>query len=236
MRTFTDMQELNAELMGCRLCPRLSVWREEVAQTRRKAFHSETYWGKPVPGFGDAHARLLIVGLAPGAHGSNRTGRMFTGDASGDFLFPALFRVGFASQPTAVSRDDGLQLHELFISAVCRCVPPGNKPTPVEIRQCLPWLEQEISLLPHLEGIIALGRIAYDGVAALGQVLGVNLPRNGFAHGALHVTGDGHPWVLCSYHPSRQNTQTGRLTPTMFDDIWQTARRLLIETPTPTED
>ncbi len=227
--TYENFEQLNSHLITCRRCPRLTEYREQVAQTKRKAFQSEDYWGKPVPGFGDSNARLLIVGLAPGAHGSNRTGRMFTGDGSGDFLFPALFRAGFASQPTATSSEDSMQLKDIFISAVCRCVPPGNKPTKAEINNCLPWLELEIAMLPHLEGIIALGRIAYDGINALSEELGISLPRNGFSHGAIYEHENQHPWVLCSYHPSRQNTQTGRLTSEMFNAIWQTAAKKLTQ-------
>jgi uracil-DNA glycosylase family 4 len=198
----TIFEYLNHDLINCRKCPRLTAWREEVAETKRRAFADQEYWGKPVPGFGDPMAKVLIVGLAPGAHGSNRTGRMFTGDASGDFLYPALYRAGFANQPGSFSRDDSLKLTDVFISAVCRCAPPGNKPDLHEINNCLPWLSKEIALLENLQGLVALGRIAYDGIRQLYQVQ-LDLPRDGFAHGSLHRMENGKPWVLCSYHPSR---------------------------------
>ena len=222
----TELERLNHDLIICRKCPRLTAWREEVAETRRRAFADHEYWGKPVPGFGDPMAKVLIVGLAPGAHGSNRTGRMFTGDASGDFLYPALFRAGFANQPDSLSSEDGLRLQDVFISAVCRCVPPGNRPDRQEIANCLPWLSKEIAVLENLQGLVALGRIAYDGILQLYQDK-QSLPKNGFAHGALHKMEKGKPWVLCSYHPSRQNTQTGRLTVPMFDQVWDQVRALI---------
>jgi len=222
----TELERLNHDLIICRKCPRLTAWREEVAVTRRRAYLDQEYWGKPVPGFGNSMAKVLIVGLAPGAHGSNRTGRMFTGDASGDFLYPALFRTGFANQTGSLSREDGLRLTEVYISAICRCAPPGNRPDRQEIANCLPWLSKEIALLENLQGLVALGRIAYDGILQLykGEP---GLPKNGFAHGALHKMEKGKPWVLCSYHPSRQNTQTGRLTVAMFDQIWDQVRALI---------
>ena len=163
----TELERLNRDLIICRKCPRLTAWREEVAENRRRAFADQEYWGKPVPGFGDPMSKVLIVGLAPGAHGSNRTGRMFTGDASGDFLYPALFRAGFANQPGSLSSEDGLRLTEVYFSAVCRCVPPGNRPDRQEIANCLPWLLKEIALLENLQGLVALGRIAYDGILQL---------------------------------------------------------------------
>jgi uracil-DNA glycosylase family 4 len=201
-----------------------------VAGQRRRAYREWEYWGRPVPGFGNRGARVLVVGLAPGAHGANRTGRMFTGDGSGDFLFRALHRAGFASQPASTHREDGLALRELYISAVCRCAPPDNKPAREEIENCLPYLRREIALLPGLEGFIALGRIAFENLLRLLGEAGPSLPRLGFAHGALHRLGEGRPWLLCSYHPSRQNTQTGRLTEVMFDRVWERARQLLEET------
>lgn len=219
-----NFDQLNAALLECRLCPRLVTWRESVAQTRRKAYLDQPYWGRPVPGLGDHKARILIVGLAPGAHGSNRTGRMFTGDASGDFLYPALFKANFANQPSAHANNDGLELKDVFISAVCRCAPPGNKPDQSEITTCLPWLAEEISLLDNLQGFVVLGRIAYDGIRTLFSGL---LPKDGFSHGSLHQIGENGLWVLCSYHPSRQNTQTGRLSKAMFDQIWEKAAQLL---------
>ncbi|MGC8857042.1 MAG: uracil-DNA glycosylase, partial [Anaerolineae bacterium] len=180
------------------------------------------YWGRPVPGFGDPAARLLVVGLAPGAHGSNRTGRMFTGDASGDFLYPALYRAGFASQPRATSRDDGLTLRGLYITAVCRCAPPANKPAPEELNNCQPFLEGEIEILKP-KVIVVLGRIAFERVLRIYSVRPSNFK---FEHGAFFKL-DGGPWVLCSYHPSQQNTATGKLTAAMFDQIWKKAQALL---------
>ena len=215
------------EVLACRKCPRLVAWREEVARVRRRAYQDEEYWGKPVPGFGDRNGRVLIVGLAPGAHGANRTGRMFTGDSSGSFLFKALFKAGFANQPIAVARDDGLELHDVFISAVCRCVPPGNKPTKEEILNCLPFLQRELHLMENLEGIVALGRIAFDDVLRLFNLDGNAVPRLKFEHNAHYVIRDDLPWLLASYHPSRQNTQTGRLTEEMFAQVWSAVRDLL---------
>jgi uracil-DNA glycosylase len=159
-----SLPNLEDEIIRCRKCPRLTKWREEVALVKRKAYLDWEYWGKPVPGFGDHEAKVLIVGLAPGAHGSNRTGRMFTGDASGDILFRNLYEHGFSNKPNSVNKDDGLELSHIFISAVCRCVPPGNKPDPIEISTCLPYLSKEIDHLPNIQGVVALGRIAYDGI------------------------------------------------------------------------
>ncbi|MFA5836600.1 MAG: uracil-DNA glycosylase [Bellilinea sp.] len=221
--------ELNLRITVCRLCPRLVAYREGIARAKKRAFRDWEYWGKPVPGFGDPHARLLVVGLAPGAHGSNRTGRMFTGDSSGDFLYAALHRVGMANQPTTVNRDDGLRLRDVFITAICRCAPPDNKPTPEEIRTCQPYLEAEMSLLSGFQGIVALGSLAFHQVLAIYRSKGHPVGREDFAHNAFYDLGDGLPWLLASYHPSRQNTQTGRLTPAMFDAIWQRAKRLLDE-------
>jgi uracil-DNA glycosylase family 4 len=187
------------------------------------------YWGKPVPGFGDPQARVLVVGLAPGAHGSNRTGRMFTGDSSGDFLYPALYKAGFASQPDASSLDDGLELVGLFISALCRCVPPANKPKAQEIANCLPYLEREMDLLTGVEVIVALGRMAFDQTLRLLRQQGNSIPKLKFSHGELINLPGELPYLLASYHPSRQNTQTGRLTATMFADIWKKTRGLLDE-------
>jgi len=218
---------LNGEIVTCRRCPRLVAWREEVARTKRRAYRDWDYWGKPVPGFGNPQARVLVVGLAPGAHGSNRTGRMFTGDASGDFLYPALYRAGFANQPAVSSRDDGLELHDLFITAVCRCAPPDNKITSEEALNCRPFLLAEISLLAHIQGVVALGKIAFDHVLQIYRSRGADYGKAVFAHGALYRAGEGFPWLLASYHPSRQNTQTGRLTVAMFDAIWEKAAGLI---------
>ena len=226
-KLITNWQELDETVTACCLCPRLVAWREEVAATKRRAYRNNVYWGKPVPGFGDLNARLLVVGLAPGAHGSNRTGRMFTGDASGDFLFPALHRAGFASQPDAVHREDGLRLSDMYITAVCRCVPPANKPKAAEIKNCKPYLLSEIRLLENLQGIVALGRIAFDQVIRLYRAQGHSIPTLKFGHGVHYSLGEGQPWLLASYHPSRQNTQTGRLTVEMFDQIWQKSQAFL---------
>ncbi len=220
----SSLESLNQQITSCRLCPRLVEWRERVAREKRKAYRDHEYWGKPVPGFGDPNARLLVVGLAPGAHGSNRTGRMFTGDASGDFLYPALHRAGFASQAVSTSAEDGLTLRGLYITAVCRCAPPGNKPTPEEMRACRPYLQREIELLEP-KVFVALGRIAFE---TLKSILGA--PASwAFSHGALYRLPAVDQWLLASYHPSRQNTQTGRLTAAMFDDIWSQAGQLLLE-------
>jgi len=219
--------ELNGEILNCRKCPRLVAWRESIACTRRRAFMHEEYWGKPVPGFGDIAAKILVVGLAPGAHGSNRTGRMFTGDSSGNFLYTALFRAGFANQPQSQHRADNLELSDLFISALCRCVPPQNKPTLQEINTCLEYLKREIGFLHNLEGIVALGRVAFESVHKLYQEDGRRSEAHKFIHAGLYHLGEDLPWLLAAYHPSRQNTQTGRLTVEMFDQVWKTARNLL---------
>ena len=225
--------ELNEEIIACRKCPRLVAWREEVAREKRKAYRDWEYWGKPVPGFGDRRARVLVVGLAPGAHGSNRTGRPFTGDASGGFLYPALHRAGFANQSQAVARGDGLALRGLYITAVGRCAPPGNKPTPEELDNCQPYLEREIEWIrPRV--IVCLGRIAFDRLLRMFSIRDASMA---FGHGAVYVLRPGKPedhpwmlkgdhWLLCSYHPSQQNTLTGKLTVKMFDQIWATAREL----------
>ena len=219
-------KELNSELIDCRRCPRLVAWREQVAREKRHAYRDQVYWGRPVPGFGDPRARVLVIGLAPGAHGSNRTGRMFTGDASGDFLYPALYRAGFASQPEARSRKDGLTLKDLYITAVCRCVPPENKPTLQEMANCRSYLEREIELI-RPKVFVALGRIAFNALKSI-----LHAPASiAFSHNiAYHLEttqpGAGY-WLLVSYHPSRQNTQTGRLTAEMFDQVWVKARELL---------
>jgi len=214
----------NNKLITCRKCPRLVEWREEVAQTKRKAYQDQTYWGKPVPGFGDPYARIMIVGLAPGAHGSNRTGRMFTGDASGDFLYPALHRAGFAYQDAADHIGDGLALKDIFITAICRCVPPNNRPYAAEIKNCLPWLEKEVELLKNLQGYVALGKIAFDGILRMYKMQKIDLPKMDFGHNTFYDLGQGLPWLLSSYHPSQQNTLTGRLTKDMFDEIWARAK------------
>lgn len=228
-----DMKEQwdqhDREVISCRMCSRLVVWREQIAREKRRAYKDCDYWGRPVPGFGDQKASVLIIGLAPGAHGSNRTGRMFTGDASGDFLFPALFQADFASKPDAQNRDDGLTLTGVYITAVCRCVPPGNKPTREEIQNCLPYLIKEMELLPNLQGIVALGGIAFnESIRLLQACYGVTYKKKpAFGHNALIEHNDDTPWLLASYHPSRQNTQTGRLTEVMFAAVWARVNELL---------
>jgi len=218
----SELENLNKEIIQCRKCPRLVEWREEVARVKRKAYQDEEYWGKPVPGFGDPKARVLVVGLAPGAHGSNRTGRQFTGDASGGFLYPALYRAGFANQPSAESRSDGLILKDMYITASGRCAPPANKPSLEELYNCQPYLEREIEILDP-KVIVCLGRIAFD------RILKIYSARNSkwkFGHGAVYQLENG-VWILCSYHPSQQNTLTGKLTVEMFDDIWKKAKTLI---------
>jgi uracil-DNA glycosylase family 4 len=195
-----------------------------VARVKRRAYIDQEYWGKPVPGFGDARARVMVVGLAPGAHGSNRTGRNFTGDASGSFLYPALHRAGFANQPQAESRNDGLRLNDMYIAAAARCAPPDNKPNPDELNNCQPYLEREFEILKP-KVIVCLGSIAFARVM---KIYSVRNPAWKFGHGALYRLENGI-WILCSYHPSQQNTLTGRLTVKMFDDIWMKAKSLLDE-------
>ena len=221
-----SLQALEQEIITCRKCPRLVAWRGEVARTKRKAYQDQTYWGKPVPGFGDSGARIIVVGLAPGAHGSNRTGRMFTGDASGKFLYAALHRAGFANQAESSQRDDGLALQDVFITAVCRCVPPQNKPTAEEIKNCLPWLQAEIDLLTHAEGFVALGKVAFDTLVRMHRSEERQGQKPVFGHNAFYQLGDGLPWLLASYHPSQQNTLTGRLAEAMFAEVWEKVRRL----------
>jgi uracil-DNA glycosylase family 4 len=214
-------------VIACRRCPRLVAWREQVAVEKRRAYRQMEYWGKPVPGFGDPYGQVLVVGLAPAAHGGNRTGRVFTGDSSGDFLYRALHRWGFANQATARHRDDGLTLRDIYIAAVCRCAPPANKPSPEEITNCLPYLAEEIRAMEQLRVIVALGRIAFDNTLRIYRQKGHPIPRLGFGHGAVHYLGENLPWMVASYHPSRQNTQTGRLTEAMFSEVWQKVRQLL---------
>jgi uracil-DNA glycosylase family 4 len=216
------LRSLTAGIVECRLCPRLVAWREQVGREKRASFADETYWARPVPGFGDPDARVLIVGLAPAAHGGNRTGRVFTGDRSGDWLFAALHRAGYANQPTSVRADDGLELHDAYVAAAVRCAPPQNKPTPAERDRCVPYLVEELELLERVRVIVVLGQFAYDVVAGL---VGVGRPRPRFGHGVEAATADGRV-VLCSFHPSQQNTFTGKLTVPMFDAIFTRAREL----------
>ena len=220
LRTLAD------EIVDCRACPRLVEWREQVAHDKRASFRTETYWGRPVPGFGDPQARVLIAGLAPAAHGANRTGRVFTGDRSGDFLYASLFRTGFANQATSISADDGLELRDAYVSAAVRCAPPANQPTPQERDRCLPFLERELELLAAVEVIVVLGGFAYAAVARVlaGAGSPVPVPRPKFGHG-VEVTTD-RAVVLGCYHPSQQNTFTGRLTEPMLDDVFLRARAL----------
>lgn len=212
----------------CRRCPRLVSYRQRVAREKRRAFAAQDYWGRPVPGWGDPQARVLIVGLAPAAHGANRTGRMFTGDSSGDWLYAALHRFGFANQPTATSRDDGLSLRDCYITAAARCAPPGNKPLPQELARCRPFLVAELRLLTRVRVVVVLGRIAHDAfLRAAGwweRLAPRERPR--FAHGARTRLPDGTV-LLASYHPSRQNTNTGRLTRPMWHAVFRRARRLI---------
>jgi len=217
-----ELENLTQEIISCRKCPRLVTWREEVARTKRKAYLDHDYWGKPVPGFGDPQARVMVVGLAPGAHGSNRTGRQFTGDSSGNFLFPALHRAGFASQPKAIARNDDMLLSELWITSSGRCAPPKNKPTAEELNTCQPFLEREIEIIQP-KVFVALGRIGFDRIL---RIYNLRKKDYAFSHGALHQLPN-ETWLLASYHPSRQNTQTGRLTVQMFDTIWTQARNLI---------
>jgi uracil-DNA glycosylase len=217
---------LHRRIVGCTACPRLRAYCTDVARTKRAAFRDQTYWGRPLPGFGDPQARVLVVGLAPAAHGANRTGRMFTGDRSGDFLVRAMHAHGFASLTTSTSRDDGLTLSGAFISAAVRCAPPDNKPTPEEIAACQPWLEQEWDALTRVTVVVALGRLAFDACWRVLATKGWDVrPRPAFGHGAEHTLPTGLT-VIASFHPSQQNTFTGRLTPVMLDAIFARARAL----------
>jgi uracil-DNA glycosylase family 4 len=215
----------NTQLVTCRKCPRLVEYRERIAREKRRAYREWDYWGRPVPDFGDPNARVVLIGLAPGAHGSNRTGRMFTGDASGEFLYAALHRAGFANQSTARHAYDGLELRDAFITAICRCAPPDNKPTWQEQANCLPYLEHEFELLKNARVVVAMGRIAFDGYLRLLRKQGHTIPRVEFKHGATYVLGNPSPTLICAYHPSKQNTQTGRLTPDMLDDVFRQVKK-----------
>ena len=219
-----SLQRLRSDVIECRKCPRLVQWREKVAAEKRAAFKGWNYWGRPVPGFGDPHAEMLVVGLAPAAHGGNRTGRVFTGDRSGDWLYRALHRVGYANQPNSDHADDGLHLIGAYVTASVRCAPPGNKPTSEERDRCLPYLEHEFKLLERVQVILPLGSFAYDAVARLTGLR----PRPRFGHGVEARLPDGRT-VLCSYHPSQQNTFTGKLTEEMFDAVFRRARELAHE-------
>jgi uracil-DNA glycosylase len=220
-----ELERIAAEIVACRSCPRLVEWRERVARDKTVRFADQTYWGRPVPGFGDPGAGILVVGLAPAAHGGNRTGRIFTGDRSGDFLFGSLHRVGLSNQPTSVSRDDGLRLIRTYLSAVNRCAPPGNRPTPAERDACLHFLEREIAALERLRVLVALGAFAWDGALRALSALGhPTRPRPRFGHAAEAKVG---PFVLLgSYHPSQQNTFTGKLAPQMLDAVFERSAEL----------
>jgi len=225
-----ELAALAEEISACRRCPRLVSWREQVAREPRAAYAHEDYWARPLPGFGDPAARLLVLGLAPAAHGANRTGRMFTGDRSGDFLFAALWRAGFAGQPTSTGRRDGLSLHDAWVTAAVRCAPPANRPTPAERDECLPWGVRELKLLPSVTVVLCLGAFAWDAALRLLSALAeepapLPRPRPRFGH-AAELTFAGHTLLGC-YHPSQQNTFTGRLTAEMIDAVLARAQELL---------
>jgi len=222
--------ELNAEIIACTRCPRLVEYRQKIAREKRRAYLHCEYWGKPVPGFGDPNARVLILGLAPGAHGSNRTGRPFTGDASGKFMYPILYETGFANQPTATARGDGLELRDLYITAAIRCAPPANKPLPSELANCAPYLDREMVGLKNLKVIVALGKIGFDAYLNYLKRSGQLTSKQPyiFQHGAKYPMPDGK-MLLASYHPSNQNTQTGKLTRQMFLRIFKEAAQIADE-------
>lgn len=223
-----SLEGLANDVIHCRACPRLVSWREEVAVTKRRAYRDWDYWGRPVMGFGDPDARLLVLGMAPGAHGANRTGRPFTGDGSGEFLYAALHRAGFANQPHSLHREDGLRLLDCYVSGVVRCVPPKNRPNAAEIQCCRPFLLRELSLLPRVRVILALGQIAFDAFLRGMREAGHDLPRLKFGHGAEYELGDDLPYLISSYHPSRQNTNTGRLTAAMMDNVLDSVSRRIL--------
>ena len=218
-----SLDRVTEEVVTCRACPRLVAWRELVAAEKRASFRDEVYWGRPVPGFGDPAASLLVVGLAPAAHGGNRTGRVFTGDRSGDWVYRALWKAGFANQPTSVAAGDGLQLTGAWVAAVVRCAPPANKPTPEERDRCVPYLVRELALLTSVRVVVALGQFAYDAACRLFSVR----PRPRFGHG-VEVPLPGDRTLICSYHPSQQNTFTGTLTEPMFDAVFSRVRALTL--------
>jgi uracil-DNA glycosylase family 4 len=222
------LEQIREEIIACTTCPRLVAYRERIAREKRRAFCGDVYWGRPLPGFGDPRARLLIIGLAPAAHGGNRTGRMFTGDSSGDWLARALHAAGFANQPTSQSRDDGLVLKDAYITAAVRCAPPDNKPSREELAVCRPYLQRELALLNRVRVVLALGKIGFDTYLTVCQEMGVAVgrPRLVFRHGATYPLPHGVT-LIGSYHPSRQNTQTGRLTRPMFDAVFRSAHRAI---------
>ena len=222
--------DVHAAIVSCEKCPRLRKYCRQIGKEKRRAYRDDTYWARPVPGFGDPDARILIVGLAPAAHGANRTGRVFTGDGvggSGDFLMSALNRAGFANISTSQRPDDGLTLHDAFILAAVRCAPPANKPTPEEITNCLPHFDAELDALPCISVVVALGKIGFDAYLNLLKHRGQAVrPRPAFGHGVAHLLANGHTLIGC-YHPSRQNTHTGKLTPRMMDDVFRKVRKVL---------
>ena len=226
----TDLEELQQTIVSCTKCPRLVAYRQEVAREKRRMYMDWDYWGKPLPAFGDPEARVLILGLAPAAHGGNRTGRMFTGDRSGDWVYGTLHKYGFAKFPDSTHKDDGQTLHDAYITAALRCAPPLNKPLPQELANCRPYLLRELDLLDRAEIVVALGKIAFDTYLAVCKERSVPLPspRPKFGHGVVYALDDGKS-LVGSYHPSQQNTQTGRLTRQMFEDVFATVRRLLPE-------
>ena len=223
----TPLTILQSEVVACRLCPRLVEYRERIGREKRRAYLACDYWARPVPGFGDPQARVLVLGLAPGAHGSNRTGRPFTGDASGNFMYPFLHRLGYASQPVATGRNDGLQLNDMWIPAALRCAPPDNKPLPSELDACAPFTDRELAALTRLRVVVALGKIAFDAYLDALQRRRMIVRKAGyaFAHAAEYAMPDGIT-LLASYHPSNQNTATGRLTAPMFESVFVRARQL----------
>jgi len=236
-----ELERLQQEVISCTRCPRLVHYREKVAREKRRMYRDQEYWGRPLPGFGDPNAELLILGLAPAAHGGNRTGRMFTGDRSGDFLYRGLYEAGFANQPESISRNDGLKLRGCYVTASLRCAPPANKPTPEELRQCRPYLIRESQLLKQVRAVLALGRVAFDTYLRLiyeglwqtadstERLVSELPPRSAlrFAHGACYALPGGLPRLFASYHPSQQNTQTGKLTPEMFQNVLREIQRYL---------
>ena len=225
-----ELVVLNREVVACRKCPRLVEYRERVGREKRRAYVDHEYWARPVPGFGDPSARVVILGLAPGAHGSNRTGRPFTGDSSGKFMYPILHKVGFASQPNADHRDDGLTLRDCYITAAVRCAPPDNKPLPSELANCAPYLDRELALLKKLKVVVALGKIGFDAYLAHLKRIGVISKATGyrFGHGKVYDLPNGVK-LLASYHPSNQNTATGKLTAAMFEGVFRSAKAMIGE-------
>lgn len=219
---------LNNEIVGCTKCPRLVAYREQIGREKRRAYQDHKYWARPVPGFGDPEARVLILGLAPGAHGSNRTGRPFTGDASGKFMYPILHQVGFASQPNADRRDDGLKLIDCYITAAARCAPPDNKPLPSELASCSEYLHRELAILRNVKVVVALGKIAFDAYLAHAKHAGLLTSKAGLVlgHARQYEMSNGVT-LLASYHPSNQNTATGKLTPAMFEGVFRTAKKIV---------